>query len=145
MKIKKTLLACTLGLGLAISSTTAASAAVVARDVETASVPGTTNKLSGTVSISKSSSNQMSTYGQTYLANFLSGSAPVDSLYVKVTACFTNCSTKSQTTNKGSNVPSVSFSQGAYSKSNPYSATGSHSAKKGGKVVSSTPGTSTHY
>ena len=133
---------------ISLSFIAPASAAIMTDDTEYISVPGTTNKVTGTLLINKGDSSPypISAYGQTILSGFLAGTAPVDSLSVSVVACVTgNCSSKQTSTAVlGQSTPSVTIALGNNQGSLVYTATGNHSAKKSG-VTYSPPNTTVSW
>lgn len=144
-KSKKILAAFAIVSCLCLSFISPASATIVGEDTKYGSVPGTTNQLSGTVLINKSTTSPypVNAYAQTIISGFLQGTAPVDSLSVSLVACVQGTCSKKETASAilGQSTPTITIQLGNADGSLVYTATGNHSAKKSG-VTYSTPNTS---
>src|SRR5690606_19518511 len=122
-----------LGILVLFNVVSPASATIKAENYKTASVPGTSNIMTGRVLIDLDSSNVVTIYGTTYLNGFYEGTAPVDSLRLDLTACEQGgCKSTYVTRNKGSNSPYYIFNLGTNNGGSLYEAKGTHRAYKSG-------------
>lgn len=140
MNIKKMLFTSVLGLGLVLpfADTSSAASTLMAEDHKSKAIPNWSHPVKGSLFIFKSDTNRISAYGQTFLEGFFDGTAPVDSLYIRVAAQVqgTSVPAASKTAYLGQNSPNVSVDLGPNDGAVIYSATGSHNAKKGGTTYS---------
>ncbi|MFT8322384.1 MAG: hypothetical protein ABF649_15930 [Bacillus sp. (in: firmicutes)] len=101
-------------------------------------VPNYSYDLQGYASISLTDTGYVTGYGQTRLTGFFEGTAPVDSMSVKIDGYINGSyyTTASKSANKGSASPNVSINLGKNDWSIPYNVKGYHKAYRNGSNIS---------